>query len=295
MISHPERVLYPAIGLSRAELMLYYYHVAGPLLGHLQDRALTIRRWPHGILAPGFYQRYRYQSRHERYPIVVDSLSELLRWVGLGAIEFHSPLGRVGDGGLHDWAVIDLDPNPPADWAAVVRVARVTLDLLDRFEIPVSLKTSGARGLHLLVPIEPTEPHRAQDAIERVARVVSLALPEDATVARRVAHRGARVYIDYLQNGPRRTMAAVYSARAGPDARVSWPVGREDLDRGPEAFTVRSTLHRSVPFWPRVRPVPMEALLDREGLPTVEELRRLQGPVAEDRGMAAGIEAGRCV
>lgn len=283
MISHPERILYPAIGLSRAELVLYYHHVAPALLDHIHDRALTIRRWPHGIGSDGFYQRYRYDAGQDPTPIVVSTVDDLLSWVGVGAIEFHSPLGRRSDGGRHDWAVIDLDPNPPAGWPEVMRVAQVTIDLLHRLRLPLSLKTSGAEGLHLFIAIEPTDPHEVEDAIERIARVVNLTLPEDSTIVRRVADRGPRVYLDFLQNGPKRTMAGVYSARAVPDARVSWPVEPHQIQAGPGQFTVRTVMEGLVPAFGRDRPVRLKQALDRGGLPSLPELRRVSSAPASTR------------
>jgi bifunctional non-homologous end joining protein LigD len=275
VIPHPERILYPDIGLSRAELVLYYHHVAAALLDHIHDRTLTIRRWPHGIGSEGFYQRYRYHAGQDPAPIVVSTVEDLLSWVGIGAIEFHSPLGRRRDRGRHDWAVIDLDPNPPAAWPEVLRVAQVTMDVLDRLRLPVSLKTSGAAGLHLFMAIEPTDPHEVEDAIERIVRVVNLTLPEDSTLVRRVADRGPRVYLDFLQNGPKRTMAAVYSARAVPDARVSWPVGPHQIQDGAGHFTVRTAMEGPVPPFVRGRPVKLRQALDRGGLPSLPELRRV--------------------
>lgn len=275
MIPHPERVLYPEIGLSRAELVLYYHHVAEAFLEHTRSRPLTIRRWPHGITAEGFYQRYRYEPGQDPRPILIASVEDLLTWVGLGAIEFHSPLGRQVDRGRHDWAVIDLDPNPPAGWREVVRVARVALHLLERLRLPVALKTSGAEGLHLFLPIELADPRQVEDAVERIARVVNLTLPEESTVVRRVKDRGPRVYIDFLQNGAKRTMAAVYSARAVPEARVSWPIRPEELDGGPIQFTVRSVLRGPVREFVRERPVDLVRALGAGGLPSLAELRRI--------------------
>jgi len=275
MIPHPERILYPEIGLVRAELALYYHHVAAPLLEHLHDRPLTVRRWPEGLSGPGFYQRYRHQRGAAPRPIVIETVGDLMAWVGVGVIEFHSPLGRRQDHGRHDWAVMDLDPHPPAGWPELVRVAGVVLALLARCEIPAALKTSGADGLHIFLPIRPTDPHEVEAAMERVARVVTLAVPEQATVTRRVADRGPRVYLDFLQNGPKRTMATVYTARAVPEARVSWPIRAQELADGPEPFTVRTVMGRAVPPFPRGEPVDLTHALDAAGLPPLSELRRI--------------------
>ncbi|MGC8488857.1 MAG: hypothetical protein ACP5QO_11695, partial [Clostridia bacterium] len=170
-----------------------------------------------------------------------------------------------------------------AGWKEVVHVARVTLHVLDQLRLPVALKTSGAEGLHLFLPIQLADPHRVEDAVERIARVVNLTLPEESTVVRRVKDRGPRVYIDYLQNGPKRTMAAVYSARAVPDARVSWPIRAEELDGGPTQFTVRSVLEGPVRAFVREHPVDLDRALGTGGLPSLAELRRITPDPRDER------------
>jgi bifunctional non-homologous end joining protein LigD len=276
VIPHPEKVLFPRDGISREELARYYARVALDMLPHLAERALTVRRWPHGIDEHSFYQKHPMATGGRVDPagvIQVTSWEELLTWVGLGVIEFHAPLHCIGRG--HDWAVIDLDPNPPAGWEAVRTVARVTAAMLDRLEARYLMKTSGAYGVHFYLPIQPMEARRVTQLMEIVARLVVAAVPEHATIVRRVALRGPRVYVDYLQNGPHRTMAAVYTVRARDLAPVSYPTSLEEVCRvQPEHFTIRSLRGTLLRPWRWDPPNPLEELFRRAGLADVDAARR---------------------
>jgi bifunctional non-homologous end joining protein LigD len=249
-LPHPERVLFPQLGVTRAMLAAYYAAMAPYLLPHLRGRAITVRRWPKGVTGPSFYQKHPAPRRPsapeaaaQRW-IAIDTVDELVRWVGLGAIEFHVSLGPADQPHLHDWAVMDLDPNPPAGWPAVRQAAQAVARLLERLELPYRLKTSGGQGVHFYIPVAPGDPRVLTACMEALARLTAAALPDLTTVTRRVAERGGRVYLDYLQNGQHRTMAAVYGVRATPSASVSTPITLAELGFSPEHWTMERVLDR---------------------------------------------------
>ena len=278
-----DRVWFPAAGLSRADVLRYYERVADSVVRACQGRAVTLVRYPRGVAHAGFFQKYQ-ERAGRRQPIRIEEPADLLRWVGLGAIEFHVPLGQASADAHrpaeHDWAVMDLDPNPPAGWAHVVNAARVVATLFRYVGLPMQIKTSGRCGVHVMVPIEPTRAVEATLAMERLARVAGVLWPEGITVTRRVSDRGPRVYLDYLQNGAHRTMAAVYGVRAIEPAPVSWPTTLTALPTlDPHAVTVATVLRRrQLPAWERGSAIDLGRALDRAGIPPAVDLRRVVQP-----------------
>lgn len=277
-MSQLERVLFPEAGITRRDLLRYYVSVADVILPHLKNRPLTVRRWPHGITEPSFYQKHEEASRgHVRSgePIRIETIEDLVHWVRIGAIEFHAPLGTWPDPNLHDWAVIDLDPNPPAGWGEVRLVATAVMRLLERIAVPCLVKTSGSAGLHLYIRVRPVSAREATAFVEGLCRLVVAAIPDMATVTRRVSERGPRVYLDYLQNGSHRTMAVVYTVRAREGASVSCPVTeREVLHTVPSDWTIRTVHPAERPLWEAGSPVNIRQAWERARLPPLAELRR---------------------
>lgn len=265
-IPHPDRILYPEAGLTRLDVVSYYAEVAPYMLDAARGRAVTVKRWPHGIDHPMFYQKHPPDGG----PILIESVLSLLTWVGQGTLEFHTPLGHVASPLQHDWAILDLDPNPPTGWHEVVQVAEVCRSLLDLLGWPFLLKTSGQRGLHFYLPIEASDHRRVMAIMERLALMVVETTPDRATVARLKRDRGARVYLDYLQNGYTRTTVMPYSLRATAHATVSTPIRWADLVTPVESWTiprVREHLRRwgNLFHWSGPR-MDLVALATRHGL-----------------------------
>lgn len=261
-VPHPERVLFPEAGITRRDLLAYYQRVAAVMLPHLRGRDLTLVRWPHGVTGKHFYQRHAEPGTADAL-IRIESATDLLRWVALGTIEFHVPLGRDPDPYLHDWAVVDLDPAAGVSWSRVAKVARLVLALLAKLDLTVYLKTSGEGGLHLYLPLAPAPHLEVVEAVRRLCRVVVGAVPEEATIERRVDARGQKIYLDYLQNGHRRTMAGVFGVRANAGAAVSCPIAAEELDTPPRHWTMERVLadleRRAALFPPAPPPTPLLA------------------------------------
>lgn len=259
-VTHLGRAVWPALGITKGELLRYYVRVAPLLLPVLADRPLGGRYFPEGVGRPAFFQ----QRAPARVPpgvrvevldidtpvkrrLAGGSLLTLLYLVNAGAISHDPWLSRVGSLDFPDWSVFDLDPMPGCPFARVRDVARWIRDALDRLGIAGVSKTSGASGLHVYVPLAPrTTYERSRIFCHTIASHVAAEHPEAATVERAVARRGARVYVDCLQNLRAKTLASVYSARASAFAGVSTPLRWDEVDERlePRAFTIRTVLHR---------------------------------------------------
>ncbi|PSR22840.1 MAG: DNA primase [Sulfobacillus acidophilus] len=239
-IRHPNRILYPQPAISRAEVVRYYAAIAPYLLRQANGRGLTLRRWPHGVEGPAFYQKHLSSGA----PITVQTFSDVIAWVQRGALEWHAPLGCLTAPELHDWAILDLDPNPPADWNRVVDVARVVRHLLGLMHIPFLLKTSGQRGLHFYIAIRPYPASDVVRIMGRLAQIVVQIVPDLATTSWLKRDRGSRVYLDYLQNTRTRTTVMAYSLRATPTATVSMPIDWDEVDAPPSYWTMPVVLNR---------------------------------------------------
>lgn len=278
MIPHPQRVLFPRDGITRENLVQYYEAVAVRMLPSLRGRAITVRRWPHGIDDKTFYQKHPISALGVADPhrlITIDTTDELLQWVALGTIEFHAPLGLAAEADRHDWAVIDLDPNPPAGWTEIRQVARIVSTLLCLLDIPYLVKTSGGTGLHFYMRIAPTRATVVTAQVEQLAQLVVQSAPELATLKRQVRQRGPRVYIDYLQNGGQRTMAAVYSIRARDGAPVSCPIKEAEIfSMRPEQLNWQTAPKRQNPEWKLPSTVDLGQQLRKAGIPSAGLPRR---------------------
>lgn len=255
--------------------MRYYVTVSPVLLPGLADRPLGARYFPGGVGRPAYFQQrapadapagVRVETLDIDTPVrrrlVGGALLTLLYMVGAGVISQDPWLARVGSLDSPDLCAFDLDPMPGASFGRVLDVARWLRDALDRVEVRGFPKTSGASGLHIVVPLAPGASWTDSRVLcQTIAGHVARAHPEVATVERTVARRGARVYIDCLQNLRGKTLAAAYSARATAFAGVSIPLRWAELDRAidPRAFTVRTLgdrLREVGDLWRAVREAP---------------------------------------
>ena len=248
-----DKVFWPIEGYTKGEL-LAYYEAAWPWLEpYLRDRPLVLARYPDGIEGKYFYQKNapeftpewveREQIEGTDYFICNDSRT-LLYVINSGAIPLHVWSARRTSIDRPDWLVLDLDPKE-APFSSVVRVARHIHALLRELGAAHYVKTSGQDGLHILVPLGARLEHRDARAVAEVlARVVCADLPEIATIVRPLAARGARVYVDYLQNGYGKLIAAPLSVRPRPGAPVSTPLRWTQVTArlDPKRLTIRTAL-----------------------------------------------------
>jgi bifunctional non-homologous end joining protein LigD len=269
-LSNPDKVLFPKDGLTKRDVWSYYEAIAPAMLPHLAGRPLTMQRYPDGIAgeewyqhrvplkAPAFVRLVDTGPRHDKKErIACDSLDTLLWLANLAAITLHQWTSHVPAGvttrsaidhalGLPDYIVIDLDPGD-GPWAHLIEVARAVKILLDALGLQCFAKTSGKRGLHVVIPIAQGPTHtQATGFAEQIARAVAKVLPHVATVERMKDRREGKLYVDYGQNGEGRTVVSPYTIRARDGAVVSTPVAwdevTEDLD--PTRFTIRNVPER---------------------------------------------------
>ncbi|HEY0442621.1 MAG TPA: non-homologous end-joining DNA ligase [Candidatus Limnocylindrales bacterium] len=244
-LSNPARVLWPATGFTKGEMIDYYRAVAPTILPHLRGRGITLRRFPEGVDGPGWYQancrgRPPWVSTQDvtgrggetlSYCRIEDEAS--LVWVAnLGTIEVHPFIGRADLPAEPTALVLDLDPGPPASLVACSRVALALRDVLAGHGLDSVVKTSGSVGMHVFAPLRPGYTFGATKAVARaLARL--LASREPQLVIDRVtrADRAGRVFIDWVQNDESRSTVAPYSLRATPWPLVSMPVTWREVEQ----------------------------------------------------------------
>jgi bifunctional non-homologous end joining protein LigD len=238
-----ERAYWPDEGYTKGDLVRYYYEVADYILPYLKDRPLIMKRFPSGVRGPFFHQhdvneaprfvRTEDGGGHEVDYIVGDNLATLLYMANLGAIERHPFHSRVADLEHPDWFVFDLDPAEGVEFETICDVALTTRDVLSRLGLESYPKTSGSRGLHVYVPVEPRYDYgRIAGLAEQVATVVARERSEVATVERSKRKRGeGMIYVDHMQNARGKSVVAPYSVRPKPGATVSAPLEWREVER----------------------------------------------------------------
>ena len=256
-ISHPERVVYPELGLTKLDLVRYYDRVAERMLPHVVNRPLTLVHCPDGLQKPCNYMRHRRvwgpdvlkrvriqeKTKVGEYLAVVD-VAGIIALGQMGIIEVHTWNSTIDDIERPNRIVWDLDPGPRVAWPAVVAAAKAVREMLDTLGLRSWTKTTGGRGIHVVAPLTP---HRNWDECLAFAKAVAEALastdPSRYTTAFAKAGRERKILIDYLRNNRTNTSVAAFSARARPGATVSMPVSWRQLTARltPESFTVVTT------------------------------------------------------
>ena len=260
-VTNLDKVFFPQKKLTKGDLMRYYASVAPLILPVMKDRPLVLKRFPNGVGGQSFFQQnagdppegvrvetIETQGRSTNRRIVGGDPYTLLYILQLGGISMDPWHSRIQSLDIADYAILDLDPGPRANFSRVVQVARLVKETLDRLELHGALKTSGSAGIHVYLPLPPKTPNESATIVAQIiATRVAEANPKVATIERSVKARGVTtVYVDYLQNIIGKTVASPYSARAKPDALVSTPLGWEELtdDLDPRDFTIESAPER---------------------------------------------------
>ena len=253
-VTNLHKIFWPKQKLTKGDLFRYYAEVAAFILPAVAERPLVMKRFPNGVDAAPFYQHrvedvpagVRVETvrvAEQRPQIIGGSLKTLLYTTQLAAISQDPWFSRVAAPEFADYAAIDLDPAEGTPFAKVLDVAKWVRDELDAIGAIGVPKTSGASGLHIYIPLPRGTPYDAGLLFcQIVATVVAQKHPKVATIERAVRARGARVYVDYMQNVLGKTLATAYSARASDYAGVSAPVTWKEIDGGidREDFTIRT-------------------------------------------------------
>ena len=250
-LTHPERVLFPGAGLTKRDVALYYERIADWILPHVADRPLTLVRCPEGQGGECFYQKHVTDQFHDsvrRVPVeeggktvpygAVDSVAGLVALVQMSVLELHIWGSHRDQIERPDYAVFDLDPDEGLAWERVVEAALELRQLLADAGLRTFLKTTGGKGLHVVLPLAR---RHTWDEVKGFTRAVTEAMvaaaPDRYTSNLLKARRKGRIFIDYLRNGRGATSIAAYSCRARPGAPVSAPLDWEELGTAVRADT----------------------------------------------------------
>ncbi|MEY9964015.1 DNA ligase D [Streptacidiphilus sp. MAP12-16] len=244
-VTHPDKVYFPDRNLTKLDLVQYYLAVGEGALRALRDRPTTLQRYPEGIGGESFFQkrvpkdlpdwiptaRISFPSGRHADEMSPSEVGALIWAANRGCLTFHPWPVRRADTDHPDELRIDLDPQPGTDYADAARAAQVLREVLDEVGLQGWPKTSGGRGLHVFVPIEPrwtfVEVRRATIA---VARELERRQPERVTTAWWKEERGEKIFVDYNQMARDRTIASAYSVRPFPHAPVSAPLRWEETE-----------------------------------------------------------------
>jgi bifunctional non-homologous end joining protein LigD len=243
-ISHPDRLVWPELGVKKIDLARYVEEVGERLLPHVKNRPLSLVRCPDGVAGECFYQRHltmaaspgslrtvkRERSSKGAY-IYAESLDAVVSAVQNGAVEFHTWGATVPDIRHPDRITMDLDPDEALPWKALVEATLLTRTLIEGLGLKCFLKTTGGKGLHVVAPIQPAlEWDEVKAFTQRIAETLVKARPDLFTARIAKAQRPNKVFADYLRNSETASAVAAYSPRARSNAGVSVPLAWEELN-----------------------------------------------------------------
>ena len=257
-ISHPDRLVFPDLSISKIQLARYYAAISEWILPHIEGRPLTLVHCPAGVAAPCNYlkhakqwgpsalRRVRIQEKTKvgEY-LVADSIEAVVSLAQMGVVEIHTWNSKTDDLERPDRIVWDLDPGPEVTWKQVVAGAGRVRDILKTLGLASWVKTTGGRGLHVIAPVKPSRDWSECLALSRaVGELLEQAEPDTYTTAFAKAGRERKILIDYLRNNRTNTSICAFSPRARPGARISMPVDWTELGVGPEPWTLTTAPRR---------------------------------------------------
>jgi bifunctional non-homologous end joining protein LigD len=258
-LTHPERVVYPELGLQKQQLFEYYRSVAQFMLPHVSRRPLTTLRCPQGQGGACFFQKHAQKGMPEAIRLVpieeesgrsdytyIDDADGLLGLIQMSVLEIHTWGSHVDDLEHPDLMVLDLDPSPELPFSRVVAAAELLHQLFEHLELQSFVKTTGGKGLHVCVPLEPKLSWDEMKALSQaLADTLVRHSPHEFLAIASKAKRKGKLFVDYLRNGRGATFIAPYSTRARPKATIATPVTWRELE-GLEAerFTMAEVLAR---------------------------------------------------
>ncbi|MGN6502310.1 MAG: non-homologous end-joining DNA ligase [Pseudolysinimonas sp.] len=264
-VSSPNRVLWPALGITKLEYAEYLVAVGEAFVAANGDRPVALQRYPDGVDGEQFFSKSPPKGAPEwirttdvtfpsgrRHPmLVIDEPAAAVWMAQMNTIVFHPWPSRAGDVDHPDQLRLDLDPQPGREFADAIPAAIELRAVLQEAGLTAYVKTSGNRGLHVYAPIEPGHDFiGVRHAVIAAARELERRMPDRVTTAWWKEERGERVFVDFNQAARDRTIAGAYSARARPDATVSTPLDWDEVERGldPTGFTVRTVPGRPDPW-----------------------------------------------
>lgn len=253
-ISHPDRLIYPELGISKLQLARYYEEIGDWVVPHVAGRPLTLVHCPAGLAAPCTYlkhakawgpsalRRVRIQEKTKvgEY-LVADSVEGVVALAQMGIVEIHTWNSTASDIERPDRIVWDLDPGPEVTWNQVVNAATLLRDVLKTLGLRSWVKTTGGQGLHVVVPLTPQRGvPECLDFSRRVGEAIVRTDPMIYTTRFAKAGRERKILIDYLRNNRTNTSVCAFSPRARAGAPVSMPLDWKELSGSPPRWTLKS-------------------------------------------------------
>ncbi|PYJ75610.1 MAG: DNA polymerase domain-containing protein [Verrucomicrobia bacterium] len=256
-LSNLEKVMWKKEGITKSDIIQYYLSVAPRMIPLVRNRPLMLNRYPHGVPGKSFVQKdwphhpdwvrtapVRSESLNKTARhVVCDDKATLVWLANMACIEINQFLASSPNVESHDMVLVDLDPHAPAGFEDSLEIAEAVHAALDQMKLRHMIKTSGADGIHFLIPIVP---RYSIEVIRRFVLYLGVLLerlaPKMVSTARNKAQRAGKVYVDYFQNGLQKTIAAPFSLRPEPGAPVSFPLSPRDLKRSIQAkdFNLRT-------------------------------------------------------
>ncbi|MCW4005415.1 MAG: non-homologous end-joining DNA ligase [Candidatus Bathyarchaeota archaeon] len=255
--SNLSKTLFPKLGITKAKFIEYYIKIAPKILPFLVDRPLVLTRYPNGVDKEGFYEKdapkgkpdwvktatlYSQTAKRDVHYVLCNDLDTLIWLANLAAVELHMPLSRANSREMPDFAFFDLDPEPPAAFADAVEVGLLLKEKLDDLGLLSYVKTSGKKGLHVLVPVVNGYDFKKTRAFvhslgQQLTKELEVVVSEFKDTK-----KPGKVFVDYTQNSHGRTMACPYSLRANNDASVSTPLDWKEVKKSikPSEFNIHS-------------------------------------------------------
>jgi bifunctional non-homologous end joining protein LigD len=263
-----DKTFYQKINVTKGQVIEYYIKVAPKILPIIADRPLVLTRYPDGVNGGkvSFYEKnapegtpewvrtkriYSETTKRDVDYIVCNDLDTLIWLANLAALEIHMPFSKIDALDKPDFLFFDVDPEPPATLSDAAEVALLLKDKLDALGLSPFVKTSGKKGLHVIIPIVPE--HTFKETRAFVHKIgIELAKENDLIVSEfKDTKKPGKVFADYLQNSPLRTMVVPYSLRSTPEATVSTPLKWSEVKKGinPSDFNIFSVVERKSDPW----------------------------------------------
>jgi len=255
------KLYWPKEKYTKRDMLNYYYQAAPYILPYLKDRPQSLNRFPNGIDGKSFYHKdvtasapdwikmepYTTSEGEKKNFLVPEDEAAILYMANLGAIEMNPWNSTIHKEDYPDWCLIDLDPSEKNTFDQVIETALVTKEVLDNMDVKSYVKTSGSTGIHIYIPLGAKYDYdQCQLLGKMIATQVHNILPEITSIERIIKNRKGKLYIDYLQNRPKATLAAPYSLRPKPGATVSMPIHWEEVKKGLKMknFTIANSMER---------------------------------------------------
>jgi bifunctional non-homologous end joining protein LigD len=259
--THLSKVYWPKEKYTKRDMLNYYYQVAPYILPYLKDRPQSLNRYPNGIDGKSFYHKdvtasapswiklepYTTSDGQKKNFLVPEDEASILYMANLGAIEMNPWNSTIHKEDNPDWCLIDLDPSEKTTFDQVIQTALTTKEVLDSLGVKGYVKTSGSTGIHIYIPMGARYDYDQCQLFGKViATRVHQMLPGTTSIERMIKNRRGKMYIDYLQNRPKATLAAPYSLRPKPGATVSMPLHWEEVKKGLKMkdFTIANAMER---------------------------------------------------